>query len=257
MSKSHSPINVTEYLKRIECPIEIQATPAYLKKLHRQHLYHIPFENLDNFLGNQIILDFKRIYEKVILKKRGGFCYELNGLFYYLLKALGFEVRIISARVFNKDGDLGPEFDHMALLVPFENETYLVDVGFGISFVNPILLKPGSLQMDFNRYFKIDKDIDDIYTMNSSYDGQNFKPEYTFTDHERKMVEFIDMCEYHNRNKASHLTKTRVVSKPNNKGYFYLTDRLLTVYQNGKLEEFNILNFDEFKVKLFEYFHIH
>ena len=75
--------------------------------------------------------------EKIVVHNRGGFCYELNGGFAWLLRQLGFEVTYLNARVYSRDGRLGMEFDHLALLVSIAGSTdrWLADVGFGDSFV--------------------------------------------------------------------------------------------------------------------------
>ena len=96
----------------------------------KNHLLNIPFENLDIHYGKTIILDPLRLQQKNPAYSKGGdFCYELNGLFYHLLWQLGFDVQMISARVNDGQGNYGPPFDHMALVVRLE-EPWLIDVGF-------------------------------------------------------------------------------------------------------------------------------
>ena len=87
-----------------------------LVELHELHLAAVPFENLSIHLGEAIVLDEDLLVDKIVNRRRGGFCYELNGAFAALLRALGHDVRILSAKVFN-DGAYGPPFDHMALRV--------------------------------------------------------------------------------------------------------------------------------------------
>jgi hypothetical protein len=99
-----------------------------------------PSRTLDIHYGKQITLRSKYIYKKVVEKKRGGFCYELNLLFHGLLRELGFESRIIAARIFDSQGVIGPAFDHMCLLVELE-QLWLVDVGLAICFSNPLPCK--------------------------------------------------------------------------------------------------------------------
>ena len=114
------PINVREYLARINEQREAPSI-AYLKRLHRSHLLHIPFENLDIHYGKKIILDYQKIFQKIVDQKRGGFCYELNGLFYHLLYHLGFDCFVVSAKVRNEaSGEYGKEFDHMMSVVNIE-----------------------------------------------------------------------------------------------------------------------------------------
>ena len=93
-------MNKNEYLRRIGIEEkEIEPTLENLKLLQRRHLLNVPFENLDIHWKRPILLDSDNFYEKVVNKKRGGFCYELNGLFNELLKEIGFQTKIISARV--------------------------------------------------------------------------------------------------------------------------------------------------------------
>ena len=131
-------MDVELYLQRINYRGSLVPNLDTLRSLHRAHMFSVPFENLDIHLGRTIVLDEELFYEKIVGRKRGGFCYELNGLFAALLRDIGYDVTTLSARV--ADGDsLGPDFDHMCLLVQFEAR-WLVDVGFGESFVEPLLL---------------------------------------------------------------------------------------------------------------------
>jgi N-hydroxyarylamine O-acetyltransferase len=108
--------------------------------LQNFHLKAIPFENLDIHLNNPIILDIDSIYDKIINRNRGGFCHELNGLFYCLLKQTGFEVKMISAEVFGKNGIYSEDFDHMGIIADIGGQSYLVDVGFGKFSFSPLKL---------------------------------------------------------------------------------------------------------------------
>ena len=131
-------MDVEAYLRRIDYDGPCQPSSASLRALHRKHLFTVPFENLDIPLKNTIRLDLGQLYDKIIVRRRGGFCYELNGLFCEFLTAMGFQVQMLSARVRRDDGGFGPEFDQMLLKVQLE-EPWLVDVGFGDSFVDPIV----------------------------------------------------------------------------------------------------------------------
>ena len=102
-------------------------------------------------------LDDEALFEKIVRRRRGGFCYELNGLFAALLRGLGFDVVMLSAEVANKERGFGPEYDHMALMVRFGGKRYLVDVGFGDSFREPLLLDERAEQMDGGRAYRIDE----------------------------------------------------------------------------------------------------
>ena len=145
-------MNLNSYLKRIKISQLEKPNLSFLSKLQEKHLYTVPFENFDIHQGEKILLNENRIYEKIVVKERGGFCYELNGLFCWLLRSLGFTVSIVSARVYIPTIDrFTPEFDHMALIVDLEKK-YLVDVGFGDNFRKPIALPDGKSEDISGRY---------------------------------------------------------------------------------------------------------
>ena len=132
-------MDIDLYLKRINYKGPLIPSIESLRKLQLSHLFYVPFENLSIHSNEPIILQYKLLYDKIVLKRRGGFCYELNGLFSYLLQQLGYEVEILSAGVAEVNNNFGPDFDHMCLMVSLE-DIWLVDVGFGDSFREPLLL---------------------------------------------------------------------------------------------------------------------
>src|SRR5574342_783566 len=103
-------MNVTEYLERITYSGEHKPSLETLNELQAAHLLTVPFENLD--IHNKIKINLAHSYDKRITRRRGGFCYELNGLFFGLLKEVGFNVKMVSARVYDAEKGFGPEFDH-------------------------------------------------------------------------------------------------------------------------------------------------
>ena len=141
-------LNVSNYIERINYSGKLEPTLEVLKALQRQHLLSIPFENLDIHYGIPIMLNIEAIYTKIIKNNRGGFCYELNGLFYNLLLEIGFDVKYLSAKVHTNDNQYGPEFDHLTLLVTINNIEYLTDVGFGEFIFEPLQLDINKLQED-------------------------------------------------------------------------------------------------------------
>src|SRR5438552_2368577 len=132
-------MNIDAYLKRINYRGSLAPTAQTLQQLQVAHLLTVPFENLSIHSAEPIILGDDALFEKIVVRRRGGFCYELNGLFAALLRELGFEVAMLSAQVADAQGTFGPDFDHMTLLVN-QDERWLADVGFGDSFSEPLLL---------------------------------------------------------------------------------------------------------------------
>jgi N-hydroxyarylamine O-acetyltransferase len=140
---------VAAYLRRISVPRPRTVDPAALSRLHRAHQMAIPFENLSIHLAEPVSLDGDDLIHKVVTRRRGGFCYELNGAFALLLRALGAEVVLVAARVYNA-GRLGPPFDHVTLLVHLADGSgpWLADVGFGSHSTCPLLFDSRQEQPD-------------------------------------------------------------------------------------------------------------
>src|SRR5215204_6406364 len=122
---SHRDDLIARYLDRL------RAHDRSLSALHEAHLHAVPFENLSIHSNERVQLDIAWLFDKLVTRRRGGFCYELNGLFAELLRALGHRVDLLAARVLGPDGALGIPFDHMCLRV---DDVWLADVGFGDSF---------------------------------------------------------------------------------------------------------------------------
>jgi len=110
-------MDLISYLEHIHYTQPVKPDADTLRGLQRAHLQKVPFENLDIGLKRIIHINEPAIWNKVMVNGRGGFCYELNGLFAWLLKQVGFEVTYLNARVYNSEGNLGIDFDHLALLV--------------------------------------------------------------------------------------------------------------------------------------------
>ena len=142
------------YLQRINYTGPLTRSAETLRQLQVAHLRTVPFENLSIHSGEPIVLDDEALFEKIVHRRRGGFCYELNGLFAALLRALGFEVSMLSAQVANAEGHYGPDFDHMTLMVTL-SDRWLVDVGFGDSFLEPLPLDEQSEQVQRDRSYRI------------------------------------------------------------------------------------------------------
>ncbi|MEV7616879.1 arylamine N-acetyltransferase [Streptomyces sp. NPDC089799] len=145
------------YLRRIGAERPAAPTAAALGDLHIRHLHTIPFENLDLHLGGQqISLAEKDLLAKLLDGERGGVCYELNGSFGALLRALGYRVRFLSARVYMEDGAAGIPYGHLALLVETsDGQRLLADVGFGDHFHHPIAFDERGDQRDPAGVFRI------------------------------------------------------------------------------------------------------
>jgi len=110
-----------------------------LVAVQRAHRLAIPFENLDIPLGHGISVDPDAIFRKLVTARRGGYCFEQNGLFLSALQAMGFHARPLLARVWLFATETPPK-THMLNLVSFGDEAWIADAGFGGSYTPPMPL---------------------------------------------------------------------------------------------------------------------
>ena len=228
-------LDVSSYLARIGYLDATEPTRETLCALHRLHMMSVPFENLDISLGREIVAEEDAILKKVVGLRRGGFCYELNGAFAALLRSLGFQVTLLSARVARVNGGEGLEFDHLTLRVDLD-EPWLADVGFGESFLEPLRLKPGIEQLDPVGRFHLVQDGGRWQMQKSEPDG-GWKPQYSFSFQPRRLEEFAGMCLYHQTSPDSSFTQKRICSRAIPDGRITLSEMKLIVTHSGQREE--------------------
>jgi N-hydroxyarylamine O-acetyltransferase len=222
-------VDAGRYLERIGYAGPVEPSLSLLRELHVAHLLAVPFENLDIHRGRPIALDIAALYDKIVARRRGGFCYELNGLFSELLRALGFRVTLLAAGVAREDGSFGPEFDHLALRVDLE-EPWLADVGFGDSFREPLPLA-GAKRPEFRLAPRGGRRV--LYRL---VDGA-WLPQYRFTLQSRRLDEFTAMCHYHQTSPLSSFTRGTVCTLATPGGRITLRDRRMITTEQGARDE--------------------
>ncbi|WP_237274444.1 arylamine N-acetyltransferase family protein [Tenacibaculum ovolyticum] len=247
-------MNVQKYLDRINFERTIDVSQECLFQLQKSHLLSVPFENLDIHYGNKINLNINNIYQKVVINKRGGFCYELNGLFYQLLKNLGFNVKLISAQVHIKDNEYSPEYDHLAIIALIDGEEFLVDVGFGKFSLEPLKVELDLEILDSFGKFQFSRCKSNFFRISEIKKGKLY-PSYIFTTKERELSDFRKRCHFHQTDKHSHFKRRKLISIAETKGRITLTDNQLKISNLG-VEK--VINFGEevFEDKLEKYFNI-
>ncbi len=227
------------YLERIGLDgTDLGADLSSLRLLQRSHLLTIPFENLDIHWKRPIVLDVERFYQKIVEERRGGFCYELNGSFNELLSELGFETRLISARVSNGTAH-GPEYDHAAIIVTIGDDEYLADVGFGDFAGEPLTFVLDLEQADRTGTFILRR-FDDEYFEVAKRAGDEWKSEYIFKDIPRDLLEFAEMCDFQQYSPESHFTKGKLCSVMMANGRKTLNDSKLIFTARGEKTELPI-----------------
>jgi len=222
------------YLDRLGYTGATAPTVETLRAIHHAHLLAVPFENLDIALGRKIVVDEDAFVRKVVERRRGGFCYELNGAFAALLRALGFRVTLLSARVARDAGGWGPEFDHLTLRVDLDTP-WLTDVGFGESFLEPLRMEVDSEQLDPAGTFRLVQAGDHLQ-LEKAETGR-WRRQFSFTFQPRSLEEFAGMCHYHQTSSESSFTQKRICTRATSEGRITLADMKLIVTRNGYREE--------------------
>lgn len=222
------------YLHRIRFDGVTDVSLDTLTRLHNAHFYAIPFENFDILMGRGIDLDPHAVFNKLVLKKRGGYCFELNGLFLEALKALGFKARALLARVHLTGTPSGR--GHQLELVSIKGRDWLVDVGFGMNSPR------GPIPMELDRSVTTDgrtiRLTDGGYfgTMFQALESGEWKNLYSF---DLGYVFPADIA-YGNHYTSTHpdtfFTYSRVAGLPFPGGGITLLDRTLKITTNGREE---------------------
>jgi len=232
------PLDTGAYLSRIKYSGDINPSAETLRQLQLHHLWAVPFENLSIHSAEPIILNDAALFDKIVVKRRGGFCYELNGLFAALLRQLGFDVQMLSASVANSEGVWGPDFDHMTLLVTLQDR-WLVDVGFGDSFVEPLRLDQRIEQVQGNRRYRLDPDVDRVTLLQKVSDG-DWKPQYRFTLVPHVYKDYEEMCHYQQTSPESHFTQRVICSRLTPEGRITISDKRLITTSGDTRAERNV-----------------
>jgi N-hydroxyarylamine O-acetyltransferase len=241
-------MDVNAYLERIGYKGALSPTIESLRDLQLSHLLYVPFENLSIHANEPILLQVARLFDKIVIRRRGGFCYELNGLFATLLGRLGFSVTMLSAGVARPDGGFGPDFDHMALMVGLEDR-WLIDVGFGDSFRQPLLLDRRDVQEQGERSYQIDE-IDNYFLLKESDRGGEWKSQYRFTLRPYELLDYEEMCHYHQTSPGSTFTQRRVCSIARPDGRVTLSDMRMIETEGSERRERVLTDEEEYAAVL-------
>lgn len=195
------------YLSRIGFEGRALPTLQCLEALSRAHLRTVPFENFDIHLGTRIRLDRPSLFRKIVRRCRGGFCYELNGLFAWLLREVGFRVDLLSSRVL-RSSSIGADFDHMALRVWCDGMPYLVDVGFGDASTLPLPLGEGASRSLRSSTYRLHKRGDELLYEVEFSSGETKGYELSLVSH--SIWDFAAMSRHHQSSPDSWFTNARI-----------------------------------------------
>lgn len=197
-------LDLGAYLRRIGFAGDPQPDLATLRALHLAHASTIPFENLDIQMGLPIRLDLASLQAKLVRRRRGGYCFEQNGLFLAVLRQVGFEVIPCEARVRRGATTLLPR-THMLLLVGLEGRRWLCDVGFGgEGLLHPLPLDGQAHAQFLHRYRVVEEACGEPLNVLQCLQAGDWTDLYAFRAEERFPVDY---------EMASHYTSTHPESR--------------------------------------------
>jgi N-hydroxyarylamine O-acetyltransferase len=236
-------LELSAYLHRIQFDGSVRPDIATLRAIHRAHQYAIPFENLDVQLRRPVALDPEANYHKIVRRRRGGWCYEMNGVMGWALKQMGFEVMRMSAgvmRVRAGDGQLG---NHLCLLVSLD-QPYLVDVGFGGSLAEPLPLRATERE---DRPYRLElSEQGDGYWRFAEIahgDGDPFSFDFRAAPADEGLL--ARKCQFLQTDPASPFTQNLVVQRRTADTHLSLRGRVLTVIHATRVDKKLLNSADE------------
>jgi len=247
--------NLDSYLERIEYSGNKDTSEETLRDLHIAHTLNVPFENIDVFYRRPVRLDEASLFRKIVENRRGGYCFEMNGIFSIALRKLGFNVTNLLARV-TIDGSHYTTKTHQVILVKTGNKKWLADVGFGNDgIIAPLLIDEDAGQKQFAHVYRICNDPEFGYVLQKK-EGNSYRALYAFTLDECYPEDFEMSNHYTATFPESFFMKMRMCTMPTKEGRITLVDDRFKRVTNGFVTETSVNNEDEFKRYLGEYFRL-
>lgn len=227
--------SVAEYLERLKLPVAPSSDIEGLNCLIRAHISAIPFENLEIFYGEQTpSLATVDLFEKMVRQKRGGYCFELNGLFQKLLVALGFQAYCVGVRIL--DGkDYLPPVSHRGVIVEFADGLYYADVGFGGPGPVSAIRMANVWQQSGSREYRCEtvNNVSTIWKRDNTGDSVLFR----FGINPWDEVDFLGPNYVTSVPEDCYFRTELVISRVTPSGYVSLENKVLHIKENGILRE--------------------
>lgn len=260
-------LSVENYLTRIGCSSVPEPTVENLNLLQRSHLFHVPYENLDILTGVESSLEIPALYDKIVTRNRGGYCFELNGLFGWLLRKLGYEVTEFFARWHFGESAPIPFRRHRILKVCAEGRFFLADAGVGCPCPQkPLLFQESLIQERNGDLYRLIRDNRFCWMVQKKTED-GFRPFFSFDESVNYANDFDYAHFYCSHHPDSVFRKRLFVHLPTPSGRRSVSDVLnenrgIGLYQfrlplpDGSMREFSLPDGAEFRHTLAEWFGI-
>jgi N-hydroxyarylamine O-acetyltransferase len=230
VSSGSAAIDVGAYFQRISYTGGWMPSLETLRGIQLRHAVAIPFENFDPLLGRPVRLDLASLQQKLLGDRRGGWCFEMNLLFAHALRALGFRVTCLSARVlWGQPEDAITARSHMLLRVDLDAGPYIADVGFGgQTLTGPLRLEPDVVQATPHEPFRLLR-IGEGFKMQARI-GDAWKALYRFDQQEQFQPDYEVSNYYLSHCPNSHFLHNLLVARPDTDRRYALRNNVLTVH---------------------------
>lgn len=250
---SDALLDLDAYFERVQYRGGTDAGEDTLRELHLAHTLGVPFENLDVFYGRPVLLDEASLFRKLVGERRGGYCFEMNGLFSLVLRKMGFRVRDLLARVILDDGRCTTR-THQVILVEAGGRRYLADVGFGNDgILAPLLLEERTEQRQFSHTYRLTNHTP-LGHLLQKREGDRFHPLYAFTLEECLPDDFLMANHFTATFPGSFFLTMRMCTRPTRDGRVTLTDGRFKVVKGGEVIEKTLADESEFNALAREHF---
>ena len=255
VSRNSATFDLDAYCARINYSGSREVSVATLKHLHYAHAHSVPFENLDIHLGRPLSLDPGDLFAKIVTRKRGGYCYEVNSFFAMALRAMGFQVNGLLARVLYGFSDLRPR-SHQALLVTVGNERWIADVGFGSCCLRePVRLISGAVSEQGPDSFRLRGEGGSTYVLEALLVGR-WQDLYSFTLEPFELVDFEPFNYWNSTSPEVRWTKQKVCSLPTLEGRIVAVDWEFKFHSRDSTQTIRANTDEEYRRMLSQYFHL-
>lgn len=228
-----------DYLKRIDFEGQAQVNITTLTKLMRCHLFSIPFENIDVQQHRFVSLKPEDVVNKIVYSNRGGYCYEVNGIFAMALAAIGFEYQFCGGRPMFYP-HIWPK-THVVLVVSINSEKFVCDLGFGSFGIRaPVSLSQlnQTIEQDYDQ-FELSKLDQDIYLIKAKVENE-WKNQFCFDLYPMQWVDMTLPNYFNSTHPDTIFVKKLLVVKHNPDGRSILLDNQLKRYVKGRVEMIEI-----------------
>lgn len=226
---------VDAYLKKIDCQACRECTAENLRTLHYRHLLHIPYENLDPMNGVALSLKPEALFNKMILGSRGGYCFELQGLFGTLLQTLGYQVAQYAGRFMDEPWHIQMR-RHRVLVVALEGVRYVCDVGVRQeSSRYPLVLEEGRVQTDGLCEYRYEKDDFYGWVLLQKQPGKDWKEALGFTEEPQTEDDYVMPSFYCEKHPESTFNKYMKISVFTEEANLNIVKNEFRVFQEGRI----------------------